>query len=314
MRRPIPALHRRRSSGRDRPAGRDRAESFFATLECELPDRTRWATHAEGTVGGVHVHRRVAQHAAASFRVGLPVAAGFRTSPGDGARGRGPVRRGARTRGPGRVRRAGAGRRRHRRCCRKHEEGMMAHGRTARLRLREADNRREAASADRPDAGGAVDLPGPWTPAGRRATSADRRGGRPQAVGNLAGDRCRRRLRRGREIHTEPAIRGPVMMGTQASTCPRNRGNLIHPVVLMVVRLPHGERIDVARGRGLALVRMRRLAADGAPIGFAVDYPRGAARHAGARGGSDPDATLGRERAATGNGDGTVRRGPEEGR
>ena len=41
---------------------------------------------------------------------------------------------------------------------------MMAHGRRARLRLREADNRREAAAADRPGAGGAVDLPGPWTP------------------------------------------------------------------------------------------------------------------------------------------------------
>ena len=78
----------------------------------------------------------------------------------------------------------------------------MAHGCTA--RLREADNRREAASAGRPGAGGAVDLPGLWTPAGRRAASADRRGGRPQAVGNLAGDRCRRRLRRGREIPTGP--------------------------------------------------------------------------------------------------------------
>ena len=113
----------------------------------------------------------------------------------------------------------------------------MAHGRTARLRLREADNRREAASADRAGAGGAVDLPGLWTPAGRRAASADQRGGRPQAVGNLAGDRCR--LRRGREIptgpqrfflvddsHANPSIRGPVMMGTQALTCPRNRGNL----------------------------------------------------------------------------------------
>ena len=126
----------------------------------------------------------------------------------------------------------------------------MAHGRTARLRLRGADNRREAASADRPGAGGAVDLPGLWTPGPHRAASADRRGGRPQAVGNLAGDRCRRRLRRGREIptgpqrfffvddsHANPSIRGPVMMGTQALTCPRNRGNLMHRVPDRVVRL-----------------------------------------------------------------------------
>ena len=37
---------------------------------------------------------------------------------------------------------------------------------------------------------GDVDLPGLWTPAHRRAESGGRRGGRPQAVGNLAGERA----------------------------------------------------------------------------------------------------------------------------
>ena len=108
--------------------------------------------------------------------------------------------------------------RRHRRCCRKRGEGMMARGRTARLRLRAADTRREAASADRPGAGGAVDLPGLWTPGRRRAASAGRRGGRPQAVGNLAGDRFR--LRRGREIPTGPQRFFSLMTHTQTSAHP----------------------------------------------------------------------------------------------
>ena len=50
----------------------------------------------------------------------------------------------------------------------------------------------------------AVDLPGPWTPAERRADSPPWRGGRPPAVGNLAGDRRRPCLRWGREIPTAP--------------------------------------------------------------------------------------------------------------
>ena len=45
---------------------------------------------------------------------------------------------------------------------------------------------------------GDVDLPGLWTPAHRRAESGGRRGGRPQAVGNLAGERRRPCLRAGR--------------------------------------------------------------------------------------------------------------------
>ena len=51
---------------------------------------------------------------------------------------------------------------------------------------------------------GTVDLPGLWTPAHRRAESGGRRGGRPQAVGNLAGERRRPCLRTGREIPTVP--------------------------------------------------------------------------------------------------------------
>ena len=51
---------------------------------------------------------------------------------------------------------------------------------------------------------GTVDLPGLWTPAHRRAESGGRRGGRPQAVGNLAGERRRPCLHTGREIPTAP--------------------------------------------------------------------------------------------------------------
>ena len=114
----------------------------------------------------------------------------------------------------------------------------MAHGRTARLRLREADNRREAASADRPDAGGAVDLPGLWTPAGRRAASQIGAAGahRPLEISRAiaAAGACTEAARFPQvhsaflvdDSHANPSIRGPVMMGTQALTCPRNRGNL----------------------------------------------------------------------------------------
>ena len=53
----------------------------------------------------------------------------------------------------------------------------------------------------------AVEVPGLWTPGRRRAESEGRRGGRPQALGNLAGDRCRSCLRRGpRDSHTPTAI------------------------------------------------------------------------------------------------------------
>ena len=44
-----------------------------------------WAMAAHLRTARVRVHRRVEQHAAASFRAGLPLAAGLRTSPRDGA-------------------------------------------------------------------------------------------------------------------------------------------------------------------------------------------------------------------------------------
>ena len=50
----------------------------------------------------------------------------------------------------------------------------------------------------------AVEVPGLWTPGRRRAESEGRRGGRPQALGSLAGDRCRPCLRWGRETPTLP--------------------------------------------------------------------------------------------------------------
>ena len=52
--------------------------------------------------------------------------------------------------------------------------------------------------------GGAVEVPGLGTPGQRRAESEGRRGGRPQTVGNLAGDRRRSCLHPGREIPTLP--------------------------------------------------------------------------------------------------------------
>ena len=112
-----------------------------------------------------------------------------------------------------------------------------------------------------------------WTPGLHRAASADRRGGRPQAVGNLAGDRCRRRLRRGREIptgpqrfflvddsHANPSIRGPVMMGTQALTCPRNRGNLRERLAAASIAVRNGtrERVPVTSSRKTAGSRFSR--------------------------------------------------------
>ena len=58
----------------------------------------------------------------------------------------------------------------------------------------------EAALRARLDA----DVPCDYAGARRRAESEGRRGGRPQPVGNLAGDRCRPGLRRRREIPTLP--------------------------------------------------------------------------------------------------------------
>ena len=76
-------------------------------------------------------------------------------------------------------------------------------------------------------------------PGQRRAESGGRRGGRPQPVGNLAGDRCRPCLRRGREIPTLPqrsssmtdteTTERVMIVNSQALTRPRDRGNLSGP-------------------------------------------------------------------------------------
>ena len=84
------------------------AESFFATLECELLDRTKWATHAEARsavfafIEGWYNTRR--HHSALGYYLSpLDFERLRETAPADGDQ----PRRGARTRGPGRVRRAG---------------------------------------------------------------------------------------------------------------------------------------------------------------------------------------------------------------
>ena len=71
---------------------------------------------------------------------------------------------------------------------------------------------------------GTVDLPGLWTPAHRRAESGGRRGGRPQAVGNLAGERRRPCLHTGREIPTAP--QRIIIIDNRVRNRPRaNRGS-----------------------------------------------------------------------------------------
>ena len=78
------------AAGGDRPAGRDRAESFFATLECELLDRTRWATHAEARsavfafIEGWYNTRR--RHSALGYLSPLDFERLRETAPADGDR------------------------------------------------------------------------------------------------------------------------------------------------------------------------------------------------------------------------------------
>ena len=76
--------------------------------------------------------------------------------------------------------------------CRQHPEETMANWRRARLRHRSAD---EAALWTCPACGRPVRV---------RAAPGGARDGRPQAVGNLAGERCRPGQHRGREIPTVP--------------------------------------------------------------------------------------------------------------
>ena len=85
---------------------------------------------------------------------------------------------------------------------RRHGRRLPARREDARTgRRRRPSTQGETAQHVPPDA---VDLPGPWTPAERRADSRPWRGGRPPAVGNLAEDRRRPCLRWGREIPTAP--------------------------------------------------------------------------------------------------------------
>ena len=104
----------------------------------------------------------------------------------------------------------------------------------------------------------AVEVPGLWTPGRRRAGSEGRRGGRPQALGNLAGDRCRPSLRRGpRDSHTPTAViildminredegvtSQPRYTLSKPSNCPNNRDHFKELVQLLpepLRRLPKG--------------------------------------------------------------------------
>ena len=70
------------------------------------------------------------------------------------------------------------------------------------LVLRRSDHRRRGAVTT--SMRHAVEVPGLWTPGRRRAASEARRGGRPQALGNLAGEPSRPCLNRCREIPTLP--------------------------------------------------------------------------------------------------------------
>ena len=209
------------------------AESFFATLECELLDRTTLSTHAErgrpflisskvGTTRDDAIPRWAMCRRWSSnvfMRQTLWTLTGrWRFS-----------RRSRFSWSPDRRRRLASSPA----FFWKHTEGMMTCRHTARLRLRKA---RSCCESSRPDAKtnagllgrraslgtggcrrrhrgiepctvsprGAVEVPGLGTPGQRRAESGGRRGGRPQSVGNLAGDRCRPCLRRGREIPTLP--------------------------------------------------------------------------------------------------------------
>ncbi len=89
----------------------------------------------------------------------------------------------------------------------------------------------------------AVEVPGLWTPGRRRAESEGRRGGRSQALGNLAGDRCRPCLRLGpRDSRTPTAIvilamiqrehegvtSQPGYTLSKPSNCPNNRDHFNH--------------------------------------------------------------------------------------
>ena len=57
-------------------------ESFFATLECELLDRRRFASLAEAQDGLLQLHRGLVQSRPAAFGIGLSVTHGLRNRQG----------------------------------------------------------------------------------------------------------------------------------------------------------------------------------------------------------------------------------------
>ena len=210
------------------------AESFFATLECELLARTTLSTHAEARaavfefVEGWYNTRR--RHSALGYASPLEFERLHAAGPVDGARSVDAFRAPTSLLEPGTPAptRVVTGV-----LLETHGGGMMTHRRTARLRLRKPDSCCETCRlVEETNAGllgrraslgpagcrnarritglrsvsprGAVEVPGLWTPGRRRAEFEGRRGGRPQPVGNLAGDRCRPCLRWGREIPTLP--------------------------------------------------------------------------------------------------------------
>ena len=193
------------------------AESFFATLECELLARTTLSTHAEARaavfefVEGWYNTRR--RHSALGYASPLEFERLHAAGPVDGARSVDAFRAPTSLLEPGTPAptRVVTGV-----LLETHGGGMMTHRRTARLRLRKPDsccetcrlveetnagllgrraslgpagcrNARRITGLRRVSPRGAVEVPGLWTPGQRRAEFEGRRGGRPQPVGNLAG-------------------------------------------------------------------------------------------------------------------------------
>jgi putative transposase len=56
------------------------AESFFATLECELLNRRSFKSKATGAHGAVHLHRGLVQPASSALGAGLPLAGAVRAA------------------------------------------------------------------------------------------------------------------------------------------------------------------------------------------------------------------------------------------
>ena len=89
LRRPLSAMGRAAVDGFGRRLFRQRAgRELLRDARVRVARPHAVGDARRGADGRVRVHRRVVQHAAASFLAGLPLAAGLRTSPRDGACGR----------------------------------------------------------------------------------------------------------------------------------------------------------------------------------------------------------------------------------